>query len=469
MASHLHPRTKVFISYSHKDIRWAERFHIHLKPLEREGIVERWDDTMLKPGSQWREEIKKAIDLTKVAVLFISADFLASEFIASNELPPLLTAADRDKAVIIPVIIGHSRFAQTPSLSRFQTLRDNPPSKPLGSMTKANQEKVFVRLTEAIEKALNPNPKYINSSVDSAPPNSKDTIASKTNLGPELSQQRAETSQQDISSGTTSDPTKLPYQGSAPSLTPSFEARAGTEWVHPIIGSVFVFVPSGRYIIGGGSGLDENPRHTVLLSGFWLGRYPVTNSEYWRVMRPTVSEGVTRHTSKFVDADANTPVVHVSWTDAMAFCERIGVTLPTEIQWEAAARGTKGRRYPWGREEPTSDRCNFGTSMGRPTDVHRYTSMGVGPFGTCDQCGNVWEWCLDTYREDAYRLSCLGYDAAAERTTPLGWYAEPLIVVRGGSWKDEAEMLPSTRRMGMFPGIGYDHVGFRVCIPPPNG
>ena len=215
--------------------------------------------------------------------------------------------------------------------------------------------------------------------------------------------------------------------------------------------------------------MDENPRHTVLLSGFWLGKYPVTNLEYWRVMKPTGSGGATRRASKFVDADANAPVVHVSWPDAMAFCKRIGVSLPTEIQWEAAVRGTKGRRYPWGREDPTPDRCNFGNSVRRPTDVHRYASMGVGPFGTCDQCGNVWEWCLDTYREDAYRARCLGYDPAADRTTPTRWDAEPLMVTRGGSWKDGAEMLPSTRRMGMLPDIGYDHVGFRVCISQPEG
>jgi hypothetical protein len=162
MTSHPQFRTKVFISYSHKDIKWVERFQVHLKPLEREGIVERWDDTMLKPGSEWREEIKNAIEAAKVAVLFISADFLASEFIVKNELPPLLAAADRGGAVIIPVIIGHSRFEQTTNLSRFQTLRDNPPSKPLGTMTKANQEKVLVRLTEAIERALNSQPNTIS-------------------------------------------------------------------------------------------------------------------------------------------------------------------------------------------------------------------------------------------------------------------------------------------------------------------
>ncbi|HJQ33438.1 MAG TPA: toll/interleukin-1 receptor domain-containing protein [Pyrinomonadaceae bacterium] len=154
----MQPRTKVFISYSHKDAKWVERFRVHLKPLEREGAVERWDDAMLKPGLKWRDEIRKGIEAAKVAVLFVSADFLASDFIMTNELPPLMAAADEDGAVIIPVIVSPSRFEQTPELSRFQTLKENPPHKPLSNMSRSSQENVFVKLTEAIEAALHGDP-----------------------------------------------------------------------------------------------------------------------------------------------------------------------------------------------------------------------------------------------------------------------------------------------------------------------
>ena len=158
MTSPVQPRTKVFISYSHKDAKWVERFRVHLKPLEREGALERWDDAMLRPGSKWRDEIRRGIEAAKVAVLFVSADFLASDFIMTNELPPLMAAADEDGAVIIPVIVGPSRFEQTPELSRFQTLKENPPHKPLSRMSRVSQEAVFVKLTEAIEAALHGDP-----------------------------------------------------------------------------------------------------------------------------------------------------------------------------------------------------------------------------------------------------------------------------------------------------------------------
>ncbi|HYR10634.1 MAG TPA: toll/interleukin-1 receptor domain-containing protein, partial [Longimicrobium sp.] len=121
-------RIRVFISYSHADAEWLERLQKHLKPLQREGI-EVWDDTRLKAGEQWREEIREALAKTKVAVLLISADFLASDFIVTNELPPLLKAAEEDGATILPVIISPCRFTREASLSRFQAVND--PAKPL--------------------------------------------------------------------------------------------------------------------------------------------------------------------------------------------------------------------------------------------------------------------------------------------------------------------------------------------------
>lgn len=144
-------RKRVFVSYSHADAEWLQRLQKHLKPLQREG-VEVWDDMRLRPGEPWREEIRKALAETRVAILLISADFLASDFIVTDELPPLLKAAEEDGATILPVIISPSRFERMESLSRFQAVND--PQKPLVQMRRANREKVLDDVARAVEDAL---------------------------------------------------------------------------------------------------------------------------------------------------------------------------------------------------------------------------------------------------------------------------------------------------------------------------
>jgi sulfatase modifying factor 1 len=435
------PAWHLFIAYSHHDHPMALALYDHLHAAYRVFL----DAKCLLLGDAWDEKLPAAQKRSLVTVVLISRHTDSSWFQREEIASAIQLARDRESQHrVIPVYLDGDIV---------------PEDVPYG-----------LRRLHGVTAGPTPDMKDVATALAQTlctlglPPSTSDQ-----DNGPELPLERADASRQDARPQTISDPNKLPYQGSAPTPTPPFEGRAGAEWTHPTTGIVFVFVPPGRYTIGGGSGLDENPRHTVLLSGFWLGKYPVTNSEYWRVLRPGGSSAATRRASEFADTDASAPVVHVSWADAMAFCERIGASLPTEVHWEAAARGTRGRLYPWGTELPCLDRCNFGSSVGRPTDVHRYAIMGAGPFGTCDQCGNVWEWCLDTYREDAYRMRCLGYDPVSDRTAPSDWHDGPLKVARGGSWKDQAEMLPSTRRIGMSPNIGYGHVGFRVCISRPKG
>lgn len=144
-------RTKVFISYSHKDREWLTRLRPHLRPLERDGAVV-WDDSRIQAGTPWKAEIEAALASTKVAILLISADFLASDFIVNNELPPLLEAAKHDGATILSVIVRPCRFTQNTELSRFQAIND--PAEPLVRMRAAKREDMFVKVADAVEKAL---------------------------------------------------------------------------------------------------------------------------------------------------------------------------------------------------------------------------------------------------------------------------------------------------------------------------
>ena len=139
-------------SYSRKDGRWLKRLQVHLKDLERRGLMELWDDTKLQTGTQWRDEISNALDSARVAVLLISADFIASDFIANNELPPLLAKAEKNGVVILPLILSPSRFEKIESLSRFMTV--NPPSEPLIELSKAKQERYLVKLSEDVLRAI---------------------------------------------------------------------------------------------------------------------------------------------------------------------------------------------------------------------------------------------------------------------------------------------------------------------------
>jgi TIR domain len=147
-------RTKVFISYSHADKEWLERLRRHLKPLERDGRLDCWCDSHIRPGDDWKQEIQNALDTAQVAVLLISADFFASDFIDETELPPLLDAAKAKGVRILPVILSASRFARNPALARFQAV--NPPDRPLNGMPQAEQEKVLDRLAHTIESILDP-------------------------------------------------------------------------------------------------------------------------------------------------------------------------------------------------------------------------------------------------------------------------------------------------------------------------
>jgi hypothetical protein len=141
--------SQIFVSYSHKDRQFLDRLHVFLKPLQREETVDIWDDTRIAAGSDWQAEIRKALTAAQVAVLFVSADFLASDFIVKNELPPLLAQAESGGTVILSVIVGPCRFHETKSLSRFQAV--NEPSKPLRALPPVEREKVFLKLSQVIE------------------------------------------------------------------------------------------------------------------------------------------------------------------------------------------------------------------------------------------------------------------------------------------------------------------------------
>jgi hypothetical protein len=139
----------VFVSYSHKDERWLERLMVHLAPLEKLLQIDMWADTRIRPGSLWRDELRAGLSRAKIAILLVSADFLASEFIRTHELPPLLTSAELRGVAILPLIVSPCRFLRTQEISRFQAV--NSPAATLLAVSPAEQELTFLKLAHAIE------------------------------------------------------------------------------------------------------------------------------------------------------------------------------------------------------------------------------------------------------------------------------------------------------------------------------
>jgi len=147
----IQPARKVFVCYSHKDASWLKRLQVHLKPLEREGLIDLWNDTRISPGSEWHEEIQQAIEASTVAVLLVSANFLASEFISEIELPQILARVEAGGTTILPLIVAPCLFEDS-ELGVFQSV--NPAEKSLLAMRGPEREQTLVNLAKTIKELL---------------------------------------------------------------------------------------------------------------------------------------------------------------------------------------------------------------------------------------------------------------------------------------------------------------------------
>jgi TIR domain len=144
------PRDQVFISYSHKDKRWLDTFLIHLRPHTRDGSISFWSDKQIQPGSKWLEQIRAALDRTKLAVLLVTPNFLASDFVQEHELTPMLAEAETGGVSILWIPVRASSYEKSP-IAEYQALID--PARPLAQM-KAERDAAWVQICESITKAL---------------------------------------------------------------------------------------------------------------------------------------------------------------------------------------------------------------------------------------------------------------------------------------------------------------------------
>jgi formylglycine-generating enzyme required for sulfatase activity len=229
-----------------------------------------------------------------------------------------------------------------------------------------------------------------------------------------------------------------------------------------------IFVPGGRFTMGSDRASDryayddEQPQHQVSVADFHIARYPVTNAEYQHFVEATGHRMPPYLERQFKPVcEPGYPVVWVSWEDANTYCGWLsGATgrsyrLPTEAEWEKAARGTDGRAYPWGDDLPNKNLCAFDNDVGvTATPVGRYSPQGDSPYGCRDMAGNVWEWCHSLYKP-------YPYDPEDGREDPA---AKGSRVVRGGAFYTNLRRVRCASRLRYLPDLWLNVIGFRVVV-----
>lgn len=226
-----------------------------------------------------------------------------------------------------------------------------------------------------------------------------------------------------------------------------------------------VRIPAGSFWMGDQKTSSSQVAHRVELDEFWLGKYPVTNAQYRLFTGETGYRGEPDF--GFPPGKDQHPVINISWRDAYKFTlwlhqkrgEKLPayeVRLPTEAEWERAARGTDSRTYPWGETPPDPSLCNFNRQVGSTTPVGSYSPQGDSPYGCADMAGNVWEWTSDWYNPQYYTISPV--------RNPQGPETGRLRTLRGGCWIINENGIQTFLRGNGGPSGRCNYVGFRCAL-----
>ncbi len=243
-----------------------------------------------------------------------------------------------------------------------------------------------------------------------------------------------------------------------------------------------VKIPAGKFLMGFSKeqaaqaikdGLDKSwvewaqPQHTVELSEYFIGKYPITNREYQAFVKDAKNKPPRGWDGdQFPEGKGGHPVVHVSWNNATEYCKWLSektkkqYRLPTEAEWEKAARGEDGRAYPWGDEFDPNKANTAESGIKGTSEVGQFSPQGDSPYGCADMAGNVWEWCSDWFDAEEYKNRT---DAEKD---PQGPQKDQARVLRGGSWGNYRSSARCSVRRRYEPGSFSNDVGFRVVCSP---
>jgi formylglycine-generating enzyme required for sulfatase activity len=422
----------IFISHASEDKEDIAR--PLAEALRRRGFVVWYDEYVLRLGDSLRQVIDKGLSSSRFGVVILSPSFFSKEW-PQRELNGLLARETVNGSKVLLPVWHRITFEE---IAQFSPLLADK----FAVSTARGLDVVVRQILEVVEPerfVLEPNLELFP--VASSP--SEPALPMEDEALPLYGAQAV---------APTSDKGR---RGTAPLR--SREPMSGEERVR-VDGTVLLYVPGGEYVLGA-EDVNEaaRPVHRVVLSPFWIAKYPVTNEQYYRFLGAHPNARKPEYWNDKCFNQPKQPVVGVSWEEARAYCWWAGLRLPSEAQWEVAARGTDGRRYPWGDTKPTSEHANFGLHKACTTPVGSYPN-GVGPFGTLDQAGNIWEWCEDVWNAAAYRTR-------DRQRNPLCSTGDPAVrCLRGGSWNYDANVLAVAHRNGSQASNRVRSFGFRCLL-----
>ncbi len=465
-------RKKVFISYSFpRDTEGEEADSIAsdqgvadqvCRRLESEGIHCWVAPRDILPGDSWLDSMIEAVKQCQIFILVFSANTYRSQWVKDE-----ITLALNRNIKIIPFRIENISPQGTLEILQARCQWVDAYTPPL--------EKHLDRLAQAVRTHL-----------DRAGKKQSQPEEIQTKKSP--SAEKVEPGKKENQGGTPPDLKAVEAKGFAVSKNEkgAWEADLGD-------GIIMVYIPPGKFTMGSNDYDDEKPPHDVYLDGCWLGKTEVTVKQFRLFVENTgyktqaeTGDGAYTWTGEkwekrpdinwknpgFPQADDH-PVVCISWQDAVAYCNWLSgekglkFKLPSEAQWEKAARGSDGRKYPWGDHDPYYQGKWYANYAAHDSwerkgeDGFEFTApvgsypMGASPYGLLDMAGNVWEWCADWYDKDYYKNS--------PPRNPEGPSKGSRRVVRGGGWDLSAVGIRCADRNYVTPSSRYSDLGFRLC------
>jgi formylglycine-generating enzyme required for sulfatase activity len=391
---------RVFLCHSKNDAKIVRDLY---EKLRAEPWIQPWlDEEELFPGMDWNMEIEKAIEATDVILVCLSNKSITKEGYVQREIRIALDYADyKPEGTLFIIPVRLEECTPPKRLARWQ----------YADYFEGQRERGFEKLISSLRKHID---------------------------GQDIKNEKEE----------------LITKKTPNSITLS-------------IGTEFMRVPAGKFLMGSSSGnSDERPQHTVSIQyDYWVGRFLVTNYLFdYYVKSKQINHPVLGWENK-----KEHPVVFVEWSDAIAYCHWLnnllenelpsGLTLrlPTEAEWEKAARGTDKREFPWGNQFD-KNKCNSSESgKGGTTSVGLYSPLGDSPYGCADMAGNVWEWVHSLKKAYPYSVD----DGREVEQSGVA------RVVRGGAYNTVAWRVRCVHRSNGFPRYWGNTVGFRVVLAPP--